>query len=249
MLKNIRFLLLVVSIIIALFIFKTINVQQASLNLADQAPAETIEHLSDDIPSLKNAQNIGEVLKAPTIKDQKINETQTDKVDSSEATISRIIAEDSKLHQTLMEQHLDNPAPTVIDFEGKEYFKYYSGLRVEFYTVDFESMKELPSGIDFYPAVYELQLNKLDNAGDHNAENELRVYSLFEQFNESTLQILALTCRGNVCLSRNSHPIDSVKVLGRFLTFIQESRESCACIGLPNFHHDMSESTVTFFFD
>ena len=186
MLKNIRFLLLVVSIIIALFIFKTINVQQASLNLADQAPAETIEHLSDDIPSLKNTQNIGEVLKAPTIKDQKINETQTDKVDSSEATISRIIAEDSKLHQTLMEQHLDNPAPTVIDFEDKEYFKYYSGLRAEFYTIDFESMKELPSGIDFYPAVYELQLNKLDNAGDHNAENELRVYSLFEQFNEST---------------------------------------------------------------
>lgn len=165
------------------------------------------------------------------------------------SSMTSFILQESELYQQILQLYNDNDQPSVVRFEQEDYYAYVTPLGVDFYILDSQLLMSLPEGENFYSAAYQAQKREVESFAEWALENEHHIYRMLSQLDEPNLQLLNLICRGDLCLSQFSHPIESAKVLGRLIKFIKANRQNCGCKGVMNFSHDISESTIKFVFD
>lgn len=181
--------------------------------------------------------------------------TEVDLKESALQQATEFIAVDSELHRTLLEKlHSEHSSEEVKDepfviLDDTLYAPYVTDIGIEFYQFNTEFINQIVEESDRYN--FQLDAIKKDVAQQTgvNFESETLVYQLLEEFNSAEVQLINVSCRGQICLVQLVHPYNSLNVMEALSSFIKSKRQQCGCKALHTASFDFTESVFNFVFD
>lgn len=173
--------------------------------------------------------------------------------------LSQFVDINSELHQTFMEkinakypdQELKIGIEHSLEHEGNYYDSYVTNMGVEFHIWNENFYQRTSAMPNAYEVIQQELAAELEQLGDWNTENEVKIHQLLSELNNPDIQLIEVNCHSNFCLAAFNHPGKDYgyAALGQFLRLIRESREACSCKGVVAAAEKLNETTITFVFD